>query len=56
MWTQQQAELAALLPGSHHVIAPTSDHDIQGVHPQLVAAEVTAVVRAVRAGRNTVTG
>jgi pimeloyl-ACP methyl ester carboxylesterase len=55
LWTQLQAELAALLPGSHHVIAPTSDHDIQSAHPQLLVAEVTAVVRAVRAGRNTLT-
>ena len=56
LWTQLQAELAALLPGSHHVIAPTSDHDIHLVHPQLFLDEVTAVVRAVRTGRTTLTG
>jgi pimeloyl-ACP methyl ester carboxylesterase len=48
--------LAALLPGAHHVIAPTSDHDIHLVHPQLIVDEVNAVVRAVRAGRTTLTG
>jgi pimeloyl-ACP methyl ester carboxylesterase len=56
LWTQLQVELAALLPGSHHVIAPTSDHDIHLVHPQLFLDEVTAVVRAVRTGRTTLTG
>jgi pimeloyl-ACP methyl ester carboxylesterase len=53
LWTQLQNELAALLPGAHHVIAPTSDHDIQNAHPQLVLDEITAVVHAVRAGRTT---
>ena len=56
LWTQLQAELAALLPGSHHVVAPTSDHDIHLVHPQLFIDEVTAVVEAVRAGQTTLTG
>ena len=56
LWTQLQAELAALLPGSHHVIAPTSDHDIHLVHPQLFLDEATAVIRAVRAGQTTLAG
>lgn len=53
LWTQLQNELAALLPGYHHVIAPTSDHAIQNAHPQLVLDEITAVIGAVRAGRTT---
>jgi pimeloyl-ACP methyl ester carboxylesterase len=53
LWTQLQIELAALLPGSHHIVAPTSDHEIHLVHPQLFIDEVTAVVEAVRAGRTT---
>ena len=53
LWSEQQAELAALVPGTHHVVSPTSDHDIAGTQPQLVVEEVTAVVTAVRAGRTT---
>jgi hypothetical protein len=53
LWTQLQNELAALLPGAHHVIAPTSDHDIQNAHPRLVLDEITAVIHAVRAGSTT---
>jgi len=54
LFTQLQAELAALLPGARHVVAPTSDHDIHVLHPELVAAEITGVVRAVRNGCTTV--
>ncbi|MGY1669214.1 alpha/beta fold hydrolase [Geodermatophilus sp. SYSU D00710] len=53
LWADQQAELAALVPGSHHVVSPTSDHDIALSQPHLVAEEVAAVVEAVRAGRST---
>jgi pimeloyl-ACP methyl ester carboxylesterase len=55
LWTELQAELATLVSGAHHVIAATSDHFIQVAQPQLVIDEVTAVVHAVRAGRNTLT-
>jgi len=55
VWTQLQVELAMLVPGAHHVIAASSDHDIAGSQPQLVIDEVSAVVRAVRAGRTRLT-
>ena len=41
-----------LEPGSHHVVATRSDHDIQHEQPRLVLREIRAVVDAVRAGHN----
>jgi pimeloyl-ACP methyl ester carboxylesterase len=48
LWNDLQDELAALEPGSHHVIAAHSDHDIPLNQPQLVIDEVTRVVRLSR--------
>jgi pimeloyl-ACP methyl ester carboxylesterase len=49
LWRQLQNELAALQPGSRHVIATRSGHDIQHEQPELVLAQVRRVVSAVRA-------
>src|SRR3954464_13187818 len=49
LWSQLQNELAALVPGSHHVIAERSHHDIHHEQPQLVIREIRRVVAAVRA-------
>jgi pimeloyl-ACP methyl ester carboxylesterase len=46
LWRDLQDELAALEPGSHHVIAAHSDHDIPLNQPDLVLREVTRVARA----------
>jgi pimeloyl-ACP methyl ester carboxylesterase len=51
VWAQLQRELAALLPGSEHVVARRSPHDIQHTQPGLVLREVREVVAAVRDGR-----
>jgi pimeloyl-ACP methyl ester carboxylesterase len=51
VWRQLQRELAALEPGSEHLIARRSGHDIQHTQPDLVAREITKVVRAVRDGK-----
>ena len=51
LWSRLQNELAALEPGSRHVIATRSDHDIQHEQPELVLRQVTAVVAAVRHAR-----
>ena len=51
LWSRLQNELAALEPGSRHVIATRSDHDIQHEQPGLVLRQLTAVVAAVRHGR-----
>ena len=48
LWKDLQDELAALQPGSHHVIAAHSDHDIPLNQPDLVIAEVTRVLRLSR--------
>jgi pimeloyl-ACP methyl ester carboxylesterase len=53
LWTQLQNELAALVPGSHHVIAEQSHHDIHTEQPELVVQEIRLVVAAVRAGATT---
>jgi pimeloyl-ACP methyl ester carboxylesterase len=50
LWSRLQDELADLEPGSHHVVATRSDHDIQHEQPRLVLREIRAVVDAVRAG------
>jgi len=50
LWRQLQNEIAALVPGAHHVVAELSDHDIQHEQPQIVLAEIDRVVRAVRSG------
>jgi pimeloyl-ACP methyl ester carboxylesterase len=52
VWTRLQRQLAALVPGSEHVIARRSPHDIQHTQPGLVLAEVRKVVAAVRQGRS----
>ena len=49
LWRQLQNELAAIQPGSTHVIATRSGHDIQHEQPELVLAQVRRVVAAVRA-------
>jgi len=49
LWQRLQDELAAMQPGSIHVIAVHSGHDIQHEQPQLVLAQVRRVVAAVRA-------
>lgn len=48
LWRQLQDELAAMEPGSSHVLATHSGHDIQHEQPDLVIAEVRSVVAAVR--------
>ena len=49
LWRRLQNELAAMQPGSSHVIATGSGHDIQHEQPQLVLAQLRRVVAAVRA-------
>jgi pimeloyl-ACP methyl ester carboxylesterase len=49
LWRQLQNELAAMQPGSTHVIATRSGHDIQHEQPELVLAQVRRVVAAARA-------
>lgn len=49
LWRQLQNELAAMQPGSTHVIATRSGHDIQHEQPELVLAQVRRVVAAIRA-------
>jgi len=49
LWRRLQEELAAMQPGSTHVIATRSGHDIQHEQPELVLAQVRRVVAAVRA-------
>jgi pimeloyl-ACP methyl ester carboxylesterase len=49
LWQQLQDELAAMQPGSTHVIATRSGHDIQHEQPELVLAQLRRVVAAVRA-------
>jgi pimeloyl-ACP methyl ester carboxylesterase len=57
LWQQLQSELAAMVPGSRHVLAAGSGHDIPREQPDLVLAEIRRVVAAVRAGRtHTVSG
>jgi pimeloyl-ACP methyl ester carboxylesterase len=48
LWQQLQDELAAMQPGSTHVIATRSGHDIQHEQPELVLVQVTRVVAAAR--------
>jgi pimeloyl-ACP methyl ester carboxylesterase len=52
LWSRLQDELAGLEPGSHHVIATKSDHDIQHEQPNLVLHQIAAVLGAVRAGHD----
>ena len=47
-WTIEQARLAALLPGTRHVIAAESEHYIQLQQPELVIEAVRQVVEVVR--------
>jgi pimeloyl-ACP methyl ester carboxylesterase len=49
LWRQLQDELAAMQPGSIHVIATRSGHDIQHEQPELVLTELRRVVATVRA-------
>ena len=49
LWRRLQNELAAMQPGSSHVFATQSGHDIQHEQPELVLAQVRRVVAAVRA-------
>jgi pimeloyl-ACP methyl ester carboxylesterase len=52
-WSTMQAQLAALVPGSLHIVATQSGHYIQVDQPGLVRAAIKRVVQAVRAGRRT---
>jgi pimeloyl-ACP methyl ester carboxylesterase len=56
LWQRLQNELAAMLPGSRHVIATRSGHDIPRDQPDLVLAEIRRVVAAVRSGSPSLTG
>jgi pimeloyl-ACP methyl ester carboxylesterase len=47
-WAAGQAELVALVPGTHHVIATESGHGIQADQPELVITAIQQVVDAVR--------
>ena len=49
LWRRLQDELAAMQPGSTHVIATRSGHDIQHEQPELLLAQLRRVVAAVRA-------
>ena len=49
LWRELQDELAAMEPGSSHVPATRSGHDIQHEQPELVIAGVRRVVTAIRA-------
>jgi pimeloyl-ACP methyl ester carboxylesterase len=49
-WAVGQAELVSLVPGSRHVIATRSGHDIQLDQPALVVRAIRRVVNTVRAG------
>jgi pimeloyl-ACP methyl ester carboxylesterase len=49
LWLQLQRELAAMVPGSRHVITQ-SGHNIPGEQPELVLDAIRDVVMAVRAG------
>jgi pimeloyl-ACP methyl ester carboxylesterase len=49
LWTTLQNELAALEPGSRHVLAADSDHDIPLNRPDLVISTVRDLVAQVRA-------
>jgi pimeloyl-ACP methyl ester carboxylesterase len=55
LWQHLQDELAAMEPGSSHVLATHSGHDIQHEQPGLVIAQVRRVIAAVRAGSTTST-
>lgn len=48
LWRKLQAEIAALVPNSKHVIAEQSGHDIHHEQPDLVVAAIRNVVEAVR--------
>lgn len=54
LWSGLQDELAALEPGSDHVVAKRSDHDIQHEQPYLVRREITKVITAIRSCRTAV--
>lgn len=48
LWQTLQDELAALVPGSKHIVAKQSGHVIQQDQPELVVKAVRDVVEAVR--------
>jgi pimeloyl-ACP methyl ester carboxylesterase len=48
LWRTLQAEIAALVPESRHVIAEQSGHDIHHDQPDLVVTAIRDVVEAVR--------
>jgi pimeloyl-ACP methyl ester carboxylesterase len=52
-WNDGQRYLAALEPGTPHVIATNSGHYIQVERPKLVIDAIRRVVAAVRSGRST---
>jgi hypothetical protein len=51
---EAQAKLAALVPGSKHVIKTDSGHEIQKDQPDLVIDSIRDVVDAVREGKTSV--
>jgi pimeloyl-ACP methyl ester carboxylesterase len=56
LWRRLQRELAAMVPGAHHVIATGSGHDIHQERPGLVLRQIRDVVTAVRDGRSSLSG
>ena len=48
LWQRLQAEIAALIPESRHVIAEQSGHDIHHEQPDLVVTAIREVVEAAR--------
>lgn len=48
LWRTLQAEIAALVPESRHVIAEQSGHDIHHDQPDLVVTAIRAVIEAAR--------
>jgi pimeloyl-ACP methyl ester carboxylesterase len=56
LWQQLQSELAAIVPGSRHVLATASGHDIPREQPDLVLTEIRRVIAAVRAETAQLTG
>jgi pimeloyl-ACP methyl ester carboxylesterase len=53
VWQRLQVELATMEPGSDHIIARRSGHDIQHTQPRLVLSEIRKVVHAIRQGHRT---
>ena len=50
-WLELQADLAGLSTNSRHLIVPGAGHYVHHDNPDVVVAEVTALIDAIRAGR-----